>query len=323
MDTAESHSILGDEPERGGGFEDETTQREQMIEKVTEEVEMQDVELKPIEIHLRDADSVAIGKRRSWKLAAWLTGVMIVVLIVTLSAILSQRSHAVQSNFAALPDPSTRLVSLAFGSCLLQFKEQYFWGTISKASPQVMLMTGDNVYGDYNESDYVVACSNQDCVNLRLAYQMLEHNPRFREFRDKVPIVPIWDDHDLGLNDGGVDFTWKNYSEQIFLNFWQLPPSDPRWHRPGLYWSSEWGDTGSKLQLIVLDVRYFKDPFTRRDPTVHYQFPGKFAQDPNPALTMLGDEQWGWLEQELQKPADLRVVVSSLQVIAHEHGWEG
>lgn len=40
------------------------------------------------------------------------------------------------------------------------------------------------------------------------------------------------------------------------------------------------------------------------------------------AATMLGEAQWAWLAEELQKPADLRLLVSSIQVIADGHGWE-
>ena len=37
---------------------------------------------------------------------------------------------------------------------------------------------------------------------------------------------------------------------------------------------------------------------------------------------MLGEAQWAWLEEQLRQPADLRVIASSIQVVADEHGWE-
>jgi alkaline phosphatase D len=37
---------------------------------------------------------------------------------------------------------------------------------------------------------------------------------------------------------------------------------------------------------------------------------------------MLGEEQWRWLSQELRKPAQVRLVVSSIQVIPEDHKWE-
>ena len=37
---------------------------------------------------------------------------------------------------------------------------------------------------------------------------------------------------------------------------------------------------------------------------------------------MLGDAQWTWLEAQLRQPAELRLLVSSIQVLAETHGWE-
>eukprot|EP00892_Ulva_mutabilis_P006022 jgi/Ulvmu1/3792/UM018_0002.1 len=40
------------------------------------------------------------------------------------------------------------------------------------------------------------------------------------------------------------------------------------------------------------------------------------------SLTLLGDEQWEWLEEQLKEQADVRIVVSSIQVIPTAHGWK-
>ena len=37
---------------------------------------------------------------------------------------------------------------------------------------------------------------------------------------------------------------------------------------------------------------------------------------------MLGETQWAWLEDQLSMPADIRIITSSIQVIAEGHGWE-
>jgi alkaline phosphatase D len=38
---------------------------------------------------------------------------------------------------------------------------------------------------------------------------------------------------------------------------------------------------------------------------------------------MLGAAQWAWLRSQLMQPAELRLIVSSVQVLAEGHGWEG
>ena len=37
---------------------------------------------------------------------------------------------------------------------------------------------------------------------------------------------------------------------------------------------------------------------------------------------MLGAAQWTWLENQLQQPADIRLIASSVQVMPTVHGWE-
>ena len=47
-----------------------------------------------------------------------------------------------------------------------------------------------------------------------------------------------------------------------------------------------------------------------------------YLPDPDPAKTMLGEAQWAWLRAQLEQPADLRLIVSSVQVLAEDHGFE-
>jgi alkaline phosphatase D len=42
----------------------------------------------------------------------------------------------------------------------------------------------------------------------------------------------------------------------------------------------------------------------------------------DPGATVLGEKQWAWFERRLREPAEVRVVVSSIQFIANEHGSE-
>ena len=75
------------------------------------------------------------------------------------------------------------------------------------------------------------------------------------------------------------------------------------------------------MQVILLDTRSFRSPLR---PTDQRGAPGKerYLPDPDPAKTMLGEAQWAWLRAQLQQPAELRLIVSSIQVLAEGHGWE-
>jgi alkaline phosphatase D len=75
------------------------------------------------------------------------------------------------------------------------------------------------------------------------------------------------------------------------------------------------------VQIILLDLRWFRSPLKASD---QRGAPGKerYVPDPDPAKTMLGPVQWAWLAGELRKPAEIRLIVSSTQVLAEGHGWE-
>ncbi len=59
--------------------------------------------------------------------------------------------------------------------------------------------------------------------------------------------------------------------------------------------------TGMRVQVILLDMRWFRSPLKITD---QRGAPGKerYLPDPDPTKTMLGETQWAWLADELRKP---------------------
>jgi alkaline phosphatase D len=45
---------------------------------------------------------------------------------------------------------------------------------------------------------------------------------------------------------------------------------------------------------------------------------GGYAPNRDPAATMLGEAQWAWLAEELKRPAELRLICSSIPVLHEE-----
>ena len=134
-------------------------------------------------------------------------------------------------------------------------------------------------------------------------------------------MMAVWDDHDYGLNDAGRRFLFKEFAETLFLDFWAVPQDDERRHRPGIYTSGIYGPEGQRTQIILLDTRFFRSDLA---PTPERGAPGRerYVPTDDPGQDMLGDAQWAWLEAQLRQPADLRLIVSSIQVHADGHGWE-
>lgn len=206
-------------------------------------------------------------------------------------------------------DPATRLERIGVGSCLSQVRPQPIWRAILSSKPQLFLMIGDNVYGDIK---------SPDLAELAEAYRAQAVHPEFAGARRALAMLGIWDDHDYGRNDGGGSFEHRLGSARLFREYWGRP-KDPGGD-DGVYYAETFGPVGARVQIIMLDTRSQRSPFRAKGPGFPHW--GKYEPDPDPAKTMLGARQWAWLEAELAKPAEIRIVVSSIQVLAEGHGFE-
>lgn len=223
-------------------------------------------------------------------------------------------------------DATQPLTRIAFGSCAEQSKPQPIWDAVLAAEPQLFVFLGDNVYGDTRER-----------AVLERAYAALEAKPGFQRLRASTAVMATWDDHDYGENDAGAEYPMKQASREVFFDFWREPANSPRRERDGLYTSAVFGPPGQRVQVILFDLRWNRTPIARNtafpsdevykhwataEAKAGRDVPGPYARDPSPAATMLGDAQWQWLEAQLRVPADVRLLGSSLQVLADFPGWE-
>lgn len=201
---------------------------------------------------------------------------------------------------------------IAFGSCFNpRDKKLDIFESILKHQPDVFVFLGDNIYGD-----------TEDMELLRRKYAELEAVEGFRKLRESATLLATWDDHDYGVNDGGKSYPKREESERIFLDFFKVPETSPRRQRPGVHGSHTFGKDGKVCQILLLDTRYFRDELeqVKRKPAAGTV--GWYEPTEDTSKTMLGEEQWQWLDQQLQVPADLRIIASSTQILAAEKGME-
>lgn len=214
------------------------------------------------------------------------------------------------------PLPTTALQTIALSSCSNEefTRRQEAFDRITALKPDLLIMMGDNVYGSSAAEDPALS-------DLRSAYFQQSRRREFTGLVSSVPTLAVWDDHDFGKNDAGGDFAYKALAQQMFDRFWRVGPDSPQAHPDGVYGAYEIGPQGQRVQILLLDTRFNRSPLK---PTDQRDAPGKerYLEDPNPANTILGEAQWQWLARELRKPADLRLIVSSIQVVALGHGWE-
>ncbi len=237
-------------------------------------------------------------------------GVSSGILLLAALFVLGGSSRAGENGFhldEAPPLPE-RVNRIAIGSCARQNLPQPIWEPIVAAEPDLFLFLGDNVYAD-----------TADAGEMKAAYRMLAAQPGFRRLRRACPILAIWDDHDYGANDAGKEFPAKALSEAIFHEFFETPADSEARGRPGIYRSVMMGNAGHRLQILLLDTRYFRDPLIAL-PTRHRD--GRYERNRDPGATLLGEAQWDWLKEQLGEPADFRIIASSIQVLPQEHRWE-
>ena len=221
------------------------------------------------------------------------------LLCATLLAIFAPASRAQQA-------PLRRI---AFGSCADQARPQPIWEPIVAIKPDIFLFIGDAIYAD-----------TKDMAVMKKKYDQLAAQPGYQKILRTCPMWAVWDDHDFGWNDAGEEYPKKKESQQLFLEFFKEAKDSPRWERPGLYDAKVFGPADKSVQIIMLDTRYFRSPL-KKDTKRPFR-EGPYVASADPKLTMLGANQWKWLEKQLKVPAKVRLLISTVQLVAEDHHWE-
>ena len=196
---------------------------------------------------------------------------------------------------------------LLFGSCARQDRPLPIFAAILAQKPDLFVFLGDNIYAD-----------TSDMQEMRAKYALLQADAGFTQLRQNVPVFATWDDHDYGLNDAGSEYAQKAAAQQLFVDFWQDRADSPRRTRPGVYDVQYWGSAGRRIQLLLLDTRYFRGPLQRTE----LRDGGPYQPTSDAAVPLLGEAQWKWLEDQLQQPADLRILATSIQCLPEAAGQE-
>ena len=202
------------------------------------------------------------------------------------------------------------ILTLGFGSCLHQDRSMAILKTIEKKELDLFMFIGDNVYGDQEDGEL-----DKLIRTYKKQYNNLEN------FLKNVSTEFIWDDHDFGINDGGSNYRYKDRAKELFLETWKIPSNDPRRLRDGLYFDKMIKKKGLKVHLIFLDNRSFKSEWKLTD---EFNKEGKerYVKDFDPQKTLLGKKQWQWLKDKLNEDSDIKIILSSLQILSLGHGWE-
>jgi alkaline phosphatase D len=198
------------------------------------------------------------------------------------------------------------------------------WNQIAQESPDYLILLGDNVYNDVRNNFGQWQPASVEAIQN--SYAELEADEGWSALSSKLGrdrIFATWDDHDYGLDNGDRTYVNRDGSLEAFLNFFHTDAADfdYRLKRGGVYKSHivsiPRGDELNDfiVKVIMMDTRYFKDP------------KGSAGAD------ILGDEQWTWLEAEINGAGagagagddmqpDLILLGSSIQVLSTQKIFE-
>lgn len=194
---------------------------------------------------------------------------------------------------------------IAFGSCSHEYDSIQMWDNILYNRPVAWIWLGDNIYGDTYDMDV-----------MKAKYETQKQRPSYQKLIKSTAIYGTWDDHDFGINDGGREYPMKQESKRLMLEFLDVPLTNPVWNREGVYQSYNIEQDDLHIKLILLDTRYFRDPLIDNPDA-----PPRYS--PNDSGSILGEQQWEWLEKQLSDSnADIHLIGSSIQLIPTEQEYE-
>ena len=202
------------------------------------------------------------------------------------------------------------VTKIAFSSCHLpeeMSSVSNFWSDVRyMTSPDVFLWLGDNMYQD-----------GEDINAKRRAYNRVREERQYREegpvseSKGKIPVMATWDDHDYGYNNAGSEYQCKAETQAEWANHFNIPASQPQHpdsphYRPGVYNARMFLKPGQEreegVHVIMLDAR------SARDPTY-----SSFGACRGSHTGILSQTQWSWLEEELDKKSEIKVIGSGIQ----------
>lgn len=187
---------------------------------------------------------------------------------------------------------------IIFGCCANQDADQPLWKAILEEKADLMIAMGD-----------MVQAAKPDQKSIVDEYKTLAKIDEYVKARETVPFLITWDDQDYGKVDGGADNPKKEEARKAVWFYYPYIKDSTLLDQPGIFHSKVLGGvregrgrrarTTPSVHVIMLDTRW-----NRTD------------------KTLLGNDQWEWLEDQMREPADFKILVSSIQVLAEEHAFD-
>lgn len=184
-------------------------------------------------------------------------------------------------------EETTSKVTIAFGSCAREDAgTASAWLRLVHLQPDAMVLLGDTPYIDTTNLEV-----------QRRRYREFAAQPSMARLFRSTPMYDTWDDHDFGKNDTDGRLPDKEHSRRAFIEYHANPSYGNG--QEGIYTSFRYGG----IEVFLLDARYFAgvdvSPLDKNQ------------------RTLLGKDQWKWLEKSL------KASTAPFKVLATGMIWNG
>jgi len=263
----------------------------------------------------------------------------------------SETSFLLQKEFVPIPGmgmvPASAIQAFGgkFNTTVQNYN--YMWNTYSLLESDFHIFAGDNQYNEHtfdrNIGGYIFGIYNpgQKCVydenNVLIGkvdltekevvdtMEISHKNTEFKHFLNvlgKDNAMVCLDDHDYAWNNSFNDYPYSNFYGNCNKTFWKdtmgLTNIAPK--NQGNF-NSVMRNVGTKIvQLLVLETHYYADVEDNGEGAAGTAYTGAnyfdrvvYVHSEN--ATYFGEEQWAWLELELMKEADLRVITLGPEIL--------
>eukprot|EP00347_Sterkiella_histriomuscorum_P017539 403348950 len=204
-------------------------------------------------------------------------------------------------------------IKIAVGSCHDSIRiNNTIFKTVLDYNPDVYVWLGDAVYLDRGNKSF--SFQKMRYVNVEKSFEQKQaifditfNDWYYKQMKETFPIIGVWDDHDLGLDNSGKEYKNKYVQKQMYLDFIQEPQNSSRRIDNKLYegvyqdYQVINKEQNLKVHVILLDVRFNMEP----------------------DIDVLGVSQWSWLSQKLEESykneSDVILIGSGIQFLNYDN----
>ena len=122
-----------------------------------------------------------------------------------------------ERSFSTL-DLNKESVRCAITSCMDdQYHQRRLWQKFADEKPDIVFFVGDSIYADRTSS--LGRVSPADPMQLWRRYSETRLHLAYYHQKRLIPTIAVWDDHDMGINNGDSSYKYKEDARQTFETF--------------------------------------------------------------------------------------------------------